>query len=185
MRSRKLAILAGVLLSASLATGGYAFALPEGGTLLSLISEADETGTRSSYAIPAMAVSETNDRAPVIPSDAAGALSLPDTWDCEMYVQEYRAWLDNGNAPEDWKYAGKIYTNIKTGAQYGWNDWIDWVNVNGCVSNKFEKPELLALGGPSLPSLLVSGTVSAATVTAAVAEAAASETVAPKFDSPG
>jgi hypothetical protein len=110
---------------------------------------ADEKPTepvvKSTVAKPAMPAKRVND----IRSDADGALATPDQWNCDYLVEEYRAWLDAGNRPESWRYAGHSYLDINSKAQYSWDNWIDWQNEAGCLPVALAKPELLpaAIGG--------------------------------------
>lgn len=68
-----------------------------------------------------------------IPSDAAGALDVPETWDCRRIEPDYRDWLDAGNSPDAWKFAGKTYRDVATGELYNWQDWLGWANSAGCL----------------------------------------------------
>ena len=69
-----------------------------------------------------------------VASDREGALLPPDRWDCSVYVQEYRAFLEDGNAPEDWRFVGRRYRDIVDGTIYDWDDWLAWEAQNGCAA---------------------------------------------------
>ena len=69
-----------------------------------------------------------------VASDREGALLPPDRWDCSTYVREYREFLDDGNAPEDWRFVGQRYRDIADGAIYDWGDWLAWEARNKCAA---------------------------------------------------
>ncbi|MFA6219418.1 MAG: hypothetical protein WC692_06530 [Erythrobacter sp.] len=73
----------------------------------------------------------TND-AP-IDSGTPGALDAPEAWNCRRIEPEYSRWLDQGNSPESWKFAGKTYRDVGTGKLYSWLDWLDWADRAGCL----------------------------------------------------
>lgn len=68
----------------------------------------------------------------VIPSDADGALPVPEQWDCSLIRPDYQDWLNADNAPEGWRYAGRQYRNVENGTVYDWQDWLDWAEDAGC-----------------------------------------------------
>ena len=67
-----------------------------------------------------------------VPSDAAGALQPPQSWECDLYVQDYREFLKAGNARADWHFAGKRYRSVQTGETYTWDDWLAWDDRTQC-----------------------------------------------------
>ena len=67
-----------------------------------------------------------------IPSTADGALDIPELWDCDRIEPEYAQWLEDGNAPEDWRYVGKTYRDVEDDELYSWQDWLDWADNAGC-----------------------------------------------------
>lgn len=69
----------------------------------------------------------------VISSAETGALEAPEEWDCDRYSREYREWLDTGNDPQDWRFAGKRYRAASDGDLYDWQDWLDWAEDRGCI----------------------------------------------------
>ncbi|TMM49014.1 hypothetical protein [Qipengyuania marisflavi] len=100
---------------------------------------------------------------PVIDSDSPGALDPKDAWSCELILPEYRAWLDEGNDPADWKFVGKTFRDVRDSATYTWLDWIDWINENDCVEGGLVKPEIAPLAAFSiLPALLTTAPVASA-----------------------
>lgn len=97
-----------------------------------------------------------------IPSDARGALPPPDAWRCDRIASEYDAWIEAGNSPQSWRYAGQTYRRVDDGRRYSWDDWLAW-HGDACVAAN-------ARGG-NLPDtgLLVGGIVGALGVTALAA----------------
>lgn len=67
-----------------------------------------------------------------IRSDTEGALDPPDQWSCDRIFPEYKAFLDAGNAPEDWPHLDKFYRNVRDGEIYTWRRWLRWANENKC-----------------------------------------------------
>lgn len=67
-------------------------------------------------------------------SDASGALPSPDKWDCRRIAPEYDAWLEGGNSPASWRYAGSTYRNVADGKTYNWDDWLAWSKANCAVA---------------------------------------------------
>lgn len=88
---------------------------------IGIVCLAYATAAASSYFF---ADDQQADPVPIL-STAEGALSPPETWTCDAYVDEYRAWIDDGNAPADWRFAGKRYMDVATNSIYTWDDWID------------------------------------------------------------
>ncbi|MXO50979.1 hypothetical protein GRI42_06645 [Erythrobacter gaetbuli] len=78
-----------------------------------------------------------------IPSDAEGAMAPPSQWNCDLYVQEYRDWLDAGNRFADWQYAGKSYRDVDTGEKYTAAQWRLWLSKADCPGVVFAKDELV------------------------------------------
>ena len=68
----------------------------------------------------------------VIPSSQDGALDAPETWNCDRIRPEYARWLEDGNAPADWRYAGITYRDVQNDRLYTWQDWLDWADEAGC-----------------------------------------------------
>lgn len=67
---------------------------------------------------------DIQEEAKPIPSTDEGALSPPGTWTCDLYVDEYKSWVDDGNDIKDWRFAGKRYIDVSTNSVYTWDDWI-------------------------------------------------------------
>lgn len=88
-----------------------------------------------------------------IDSTAAGALDAPEAWNCQQIKSDYGRWLDKGNTPESWKFAGKTYRDVATGKLYSWQDWLDWAGREGCFAGTEET------GGGSQTTLLVGGAI--------------------------
>lgn len=97
----------------------------------------------------------------VIRSDAADALPPPETWRCDRIAAEYDAWLEAGNSPQSWRYAGLTYRRVSDERRYNWDDWLAW-HRDACSAG--------ARGG-SLPATgpLIGGIVGALGVTALAA----------------
>lgn len=90
----------------------------------------------------------------VIASNAPGALDAPEAWNCNRLRPEYSQWLDAGNSPESWRFAGKTYRDSQTGNLYTWQDWLSWAEGAGCFAGY--TPE----GVPN-SSILIGGAVTA------------------------
>lgn len=90
-------------------------------------------------------------------SNEAGALDRPSTWNCTRIYPEYRAFLEAGNAPEEWKHVGWTFFDIETEASYTWLDWIDWANESGCGQIAFAKPEAFVVAPGALIGAAVAG----------------------------
>lgn len=78
-----------------------------------------------------------------IPSDAEGAMAPPSQWNCDLYVQEFRDWLDAGNRFADWQYAGKSYRDVDTDEKYTAAQWRLWLAKADCPGVEFAKDELV------------------------------------------
>lgn len=76
------------------------------------------------------------DAAPIA-SDSVGALEAPEEWDCDRYEEEWREWIDQGNSPDTWRFAGKRYRAVSDGDLYTWEDWLDWSDENGCLAGAY------------------------------------------------
>lgn len=76
------------------------------------------------------------DAAPIA-SDSVGALEAPEDWDCDRYEEEWREWIDQGNSPDTWRFAGKRYSAVSDGDIYTWQDWLDWADENGCLAGAY------------------------------------------------
>lgn len=76
----------------------------------------------------------------VILSSEEGALLPPEHWDCSLYVKEYRDFIELGNDPENWRFAGKRYRSVGDGETYDWRSWLEWYEEADC--GKPETPEL-------------------------------------------
>ena len=98
--------------------------------------------------IGASAVAQSTDAEPrevVIWSDRGDGLEPPRLWDCTRIAPEYSRWLEDGNAPESWKYAGKTYRENGEARQYDWPMWIDWYE-DSCGAALVPESNGLALG---------------------------------------
>lgn len=79
-------------------------------------------------------------------ANASDSLDRPEMWTCARYQPEYRRWIDEGNSPESWRYAGRTYTDSVTGRTYTWQDWLAWADANGCGATVADT------GGVGLPT---------------------------------
>ena len=70
--------------------------------------------------------------ASLIPSTATGAMLPPVKWNCELYVDEYRDFLNAGHKAADWRFVGKRYRTVDNGSVYDWNMWLEWESRNDC-----------------------------------------------------
>lgn len=122
---------------------------------LALTAHAAGASSRAADGFPILAVSQAS----AIPSTADDALLPPASWNCERIFPEYRAWLDEGNAPSDWKHVGKTYRDAANEELYAWQDWLDWAATAGCGEGLVQGESVLLL----LPSTatIVGGSVSA------------------------
>ena len=68
----------------------------------------------------------------VILSTEVGAMAVPEMWDCDLYAEEYRTWLEDGNDADDWRFAGNTYRAANDGDLYVWQDWLDFAEDQGC-----------------------------------------------------
>lgn len=82
----------------------------------------------------AVSVTAQDGETTAIPSDAAGALERPGKWNCSRIRPEYSRWLEQGNKPEAWRYAGKTFRDRATDKLYNWQDWLDWAEGAGCFA---------------------------------------------------
>ena len=108
---------------------------------------------------------EVRDRfIPALPENAA-EMAPPRDWTCELYVSEYRAWLDEGNAREDWRFSGKVYRDVETDEIYTVDTWRQWRAENDCPALAFADNEVLpAAVAPA--STLMGSIISAAAAAA-------------------
>lgn len=83
----------------------------------------------------------------VIPSNADGALPVPQQWNCDRIRPEYNTWLQSGNKKEDWRYAGKTYRAVDTGEVYNWGDWLRWAKAEKCAGFAPADNSRLLIGG--------------------------------------
>ena len=141
-------------------------------SLTVLVVGACALGTSLAFAQPDIPANDASNG--LIPSTADGALDEPSTWSCDRLLPEYKAWLDQGNDPNEWVHVGKGYYVFETGEKYSWNDWIDWMNSNGCVAEPLVQPEF----APAF-SLLGPAIVTGPSVASAVAAQSASEAKSP------
>lgn len=81
-----------------------------------------------------------------IPSNAAGALEAPEYWDCDRIRPEYSEYLEDGNAPEEWRYVGQNYRDVSDDRIYTWQDWLDWADEAGCAAGYVEARPGVAIG---------------------------------------
>lgn len=89
-----------------------------------------------------------------ISSDTPGALEIPELWDCTRIEPEYRDWLEAGNTPESWKFAGKTYRDTLTDELYTWQDWLDWADDAGCLP-----AGLQTTPGVPAPGIIIAGVI--------------------------
>ncbi len=66
-------------------------------------------------------------------------MAPPDLWKCDLYVAEYRAFIDAENDPDTWRFIGKRYKSDTDGELYDWNMLRDWQNSGDCA---LKTPEL-------------------------------------------
>lgn len=94
-------------------------------------------------------------RSTPVSSEESDALDTRDEWECQKIYPEYRSFLDEGNDPKDWKFAGKFYRDVRTGALYQWSDWIDWANDAKCNGQTpLPQPEALPIVGPLIAAAI-------------------------------
>ena len=106
------------------------------------------------------------DSAPVS-SDSPGALEAPEDWDCDRYEEEWREWVDDGNAPEAWRFAGKTYRAVSDGDIYRWDDWLEWAEDNNCLAGAYLAPQGASAGISGMTAVgAVLGTLAVAIVVA-------------------
>ena len=67
-------------------------------------------------------------------SSEDGALLPPEHWDCGLYVEEYEDYLEAGNDPASWRYAGKRYRSAGDGERYDWREWLEWYEDAECAA---------------------------------------------------
>lgn len=75
-------------------------------------------------------------------STEEGAMAPPSEWNCDLYVQEYRDWLDQGNRFGDWRFAGKAYRDAGNGERYTAAQWRLWLQEADCPGIAFANDEL-------------------------------------------
>ena len=85
-----------------------------------------------SYALASGSTEDSVDTA-WIASSAVGAMVPPEQWDCDHYVSEYKQFIEEGNAPEDWRFVGKQYRAVDTGEFYDWPMWLEWEKDADCA----------------------------------------------------
>lgn len=105
--------------------------------------------------------------ASAIASDTEGAMLPPRRWSCDIYVDEYRDWLDEGNAREDWRFEGKTYRDVETAELYNTDTWRAWLADSECPGMPAAEDEVAAAGMGSLLPIL-GGTTAAAAAGAAM-----------------
>ena len=94
---------------------------------------ASSLGVNASLALAGDASLAESEIAPaIIASGAAGAMAPPDEWTCTLYVAEYRQFLDAGNDPQSWRFAGKRYRSDADGQVYDWPMWLSWQENAAC-----------------------------------------------------
>ena len=115
-----------------------------------------------------MTAAVAQQRAQPIASDTAGALLPPEDWTCDLYVQEYRDYLEQGGDPENWRYAGKRYRSADDGEIYDWAMWLEWEEEAGCPA--LAPPESAAIdGGAGIDGTTALAIIGALMTTAALA----------------
>ncbi|MBX7456881.1 hypothetical protein K3152_01340 [Qipengyuania sp. 1NDH17] len=67
-------------------------------------------------------------------SSEEGALLPPEHWECGIYVEEYEDYLEAGNDPAAWRYAGKRYRSAGDGERYDWREWLEWYEDADCAA---------------------------------------------------
>ena len=70
-------------------------------------------------------------------SSEDGALLPPEHWECGIYVEEYEDYLEAGNDPAAWRYAGKRYRSAGDGERYDWREWLEWYEDADCAAAGF------------------------------------------------
>ena len=85
-----------------------------------------------------------------IPSDSEGALLPPGQWNCELYIAEYREWLNSGQAANEWRFYGKDYVEKASGLKYSWKDWLRWVGSSDCELGELVERESASQGSLDL-----------------------------------
>ena len=67
-------------------------------------------------------------------SSEDGALLPPEHWECGIYVEEYEDYLEAGNDPAAWHFAGKRYRSAGDGERYDWREWLEWYEDADCAA---------------------------------------------------
>lgn len=67
-------------------------------------------------------------------SSEEGALLPPEHWECGLYVKEYEDYLEAGNDPAAWRFAGKSYRSAGDGERYDWRGWLQWNEDADCAA---------------------------------------------------
>ena len=111
----------------------------------------------------------------------------PRRWSCEEIFPEYRTWLDEGNAPTDWKFAGRSFYDPQLEQGYSWEDWLQWAASSECEGAAAFRPEVAALVPAAAAATGLGSAATAAGVAAAAAAATAAATAGggQPADSPG
>ena len=79
---------------------------------------------------------------------SSNALPPSRFWQCNGLLDEYRTFLEAGNAAADWKYAGAEYVyaeNTDEQEFYNWEDFLTWARENGCNNPVIGTDEFAAL----------------------------------------
>ena len=67
-------------------------------------------------------------------SSEDGALLPPEEWACNLYVDEYEAFLKAGNQPDSWRFVGKRYRSSGDNRAYDWQQWLAWYEEADCAA---------------------------------------------------
>lgn len=81
----------------------------------------------------ALAAQDPQTAETIVPSSRADALPPPEEWRCDLIRPDYAEWLEAGNAPQDFRYAGPTYRDVEDGELYNWQDWLEWERTADCA----------------------------------------------------
>lgn len=102
-----------------------------------VISEGVESASALPQKVATKGKTLSGDSLPETPPFWTGAeheLAPPRLWNCDRYVDEYRAWLDEGNTSEAWRLANGSFVDPETSEWYNWDTWLSWAGDQECAA---------------------------------------------------